>query len=489
MFMIQRVTRLGLAALLLLFSVTAFTQTVTNVVAQPPRTIDIREYAKSLQWEPATDTPSRSPLRSASPAPDNIRWIDRIHNLPDYLLSFYNFHHAKVQDALNGKTNYLVDYKSGTRQVPDLWENTYMIPINTCKSQIDIHFPNDVANAGTDATRAYIQSVIEDEVFRLDKELGTFIPYTFMSMSYDNPDAFWLGNYYSWCSAYSYTYYAMTNSVEINYTAYFIIKSDVFDYRIEPFRTTAEIRSGITEFKALVDSILKDVPSSTRYVKLRYLNDWLTKHNAYASNYDSKNSPSIVWSPMSALRGTSGDSGPVCEAYSRALKVLLDKLDIPCMLAVGYAKWDAYSNPESHMWNEVKMNDGQWYAVDVTWNDPLTGSANELKQSGAENEDWLLLGRNTRVPSGITFAQSHPNSLVYGQSESSNWDYDNETLIADTRFDVSTYSVPQVANTSGAVTVYSILGVNMGTFESAGQALSSLESGIYIINGRKHIIK
>ena len=489
MFMTQRVTRLGLAALLLLFSVTAFTQTVTQTVALPPRTIDIREYAKSLQWEPATDNPSRSPLRSASPAPDNIRWIDRIHNLPDYLLSFYNFHHAKVQDALNGKTNYLVDYKSGTRQVPDLWENTYMIPINVWNYEVDIHFPDDVAKAGTDATRAYIQKVAEDEVIRLGDELDKFMPYTFMSMSYDNPQAFWLGNYYSWCGAYSYNYYTMTNSVKINYTAYFIIKSDVFDYRIEPFRTTAQIRSGITEFKALVDSILKDVPSSTRYVKLRYLNDWLTKHNSYASNYDPQTSPALVWSPISALRGTSGDSGPVCEAYSRALKVLLDRLDIPCMLAVGYVKWDAYSNPESHMWNEVKMNDGQWYAVDVTWNDPLTGSATEPIQSGAENEDWLLLGRNTRVPSGITFAESHPNSITYGQTQSLGWDYEYETLIADTRFDVSTYGVHQAAMTAGSVKVYSLLGVNIGTFESLDQAISSLESGLYIINGRKVVVK
>lgn len=23
------------------------------------------------------------------------------------------------------------------------------------------------------------------------------------------------------------------------------------------------------------------------------------------------------------------------------------------------------------MWNNVQMNDGNWYGVDVTWNDPL----------------------------------------------------------------------------------------------------------------------
>ena len=482
---------------LLSFTTTLWAQTVSEWVVGPTRTVDIREFAKSLQWEPATDAPSRSPLRVADPAPDDIRWIDRIHNLPSYLLTFYNNHHKAVQDALNGKTNYLVDYKSGTQQETDLWEDYYMIPIKTWSYKIEYTFPDDVDYTDVNAKREYALLAVENAIDKHFEELDNFMPYTFMSMSYDNPEAFWLGNFYTWCGCWNYRFNYINEKghdyVQYMYYTYFIIKGTVndnpFDYRIVPFTTATQIKEGITEFKTLVDGILEDLPNSTRYVQLRYLNDWLTKHNAYAANYDPNTSPSIVWSPMSALRGTTGTAGPVCEAYSRALKVLLNRINIPCVLAVGDAKWDVSVTPESHMWNEVKMNDGNWYAVDVTWNDPMTGAANELKQSGAENEDWLLLGRNDIVAPGLTFAQSHPNSLAFGQSSSSHWDYDNETLIADTRFDVSTYGVHQAAMTAGSVKVYSLLGVNIGTFESLDQAISSLESGLYIINGRKVVVK
>jgi transglutaminase-like putative cysteine protease len=279
------------------------------------------------------------------------------------------------------------------------------------------------------------------------------------------------------------------DSVEYTYLVLYNIKAGDFDCRIDKFASAQAVKNGVTEFKTLVNDILKNNPNTTRYAQVQYLNDWLTKHNSYSSAYASGDFSPIVWSPISALRGTTGDEGPVCEGYSRAFKILCDGLNIPCILAVGDAIGSKGATPESHMWNEVKMNDGLWYAVDVTWNDPMVGGGAQAMESGAENENWLLLGKNDVVNEwdGLTFAESHPNSLVYGQGESSAWDYDNETLIADTHFDIAN-GVESVAEPENAK-VYSILGVYLGSYQSVESALSSLESGIYIINGRKVLVK
>lgn len=51
----------------------------------------------------------------------------------------------------------------------------------------------------------------------------------------------------------------------------------------------------------------------------------------------------------------------VCQGYALAFKVLMDRAGIPCC----YVKSDAMN----HAWNMVQL-DGNWYHVDVTWDDP-----------------------------------------------------------------------------------------------------------------------
>ena len=87
----------------------------------------------------------------------------------------------------------------------------------------------------------------------------------------------------------------------------------------------------------------------------------------------------------------------------------------------------------------------------------------------------------------MTGVQTCALPILYGQDQVERWEYDNETLIADTHFDVANGISQTQAGTS--VTVYSIVGIKMGTFSSIDEAVSSLENGIYIINGRKFIVK
>lgn len=501
--MVQNFTRLFkilVTVFLLSTSTCLWAQEGTYFEMGERHTIDLREFTANLKWESA-DVRSRIDTRAGTPAPDDIRWIDRIHNLPDYMRTFYDNHGQRVQEVLAGGTNYLIDPANDNKYAKHFSNGSTYLVLKEIKKGISYTYPKDVIDDNPSALQSYAVNAMNQDIdAHLDEyqeDVYAFIPYMFMSMSYDFPQAFWLGNYWSWATTRGCSYGGyMNNGIDsINYTfsVLFCINDNSFDYRLEDFRTVSAIRNGVNEFNSLVQNILADVPNSTRYAQVRYLNDWLTKHNAYSSAYASGEFSPIVWSPISALRGTNGDKGPVCEGYSRALKILLNKLNIPCILAVGDAKGSKDGTPESHMWNEVKMNDGQWYSVDVTWNDPVDGGiiGTQPKQSGIECEKWLLLGKNDIVNEwdNLTFAESHPNSLVYGQSESSNWDYDNETLIADTRFDALTYGVHQAAMTAGSVKVYSLLGVNIGTFESLDQAISSLESGLYIINGRKVVVK
>ena len=470
-----------------------FAQTDQAFFMGEPHYFDLNQFIEDLDWESA-DVQSKIDTKGSgnTPAPDDIRWIDRIYNLPGYMRDFYDNHGLRVQEVLNGGSNYLSDPASDDADnVIHFGDGSTFVTLKKIQKGLTFTYPQDVVDQDPTVFRQYALNAINDDIALHQDEyledVYDFMPYMFMSMSYDYPQAFWLRNYWSWSTSYGaswgYLPDAGKDSAVYTYVVLFAIENSQYDYRNEDFRDPDVLSAAVTEYKGLVDNILADVPYTTRYDQVRYLNNWLTKHNAYNSCYDPQGSPSIVWSPMSALRGTSGERGPVCEAYARSFKVLCDRLGIPCMLAVGDAKGSRNATPESHMWDEVKMNDGLWYAVDVTWNDPMTGSPLALV-SGAENENWLLLGRYDIVNQAddLTFADSHPNSLVYGQTESAQWDYDNQSLITDYGFNPVT-GVARIGASQKEDEIYSILGVRMN------KSVGELEPGLYIINGRKVVIR
>ena len=68
---------------------------------------DLKEFVDNLDWESADVQAKIGTRRAGAPAPDDIRWIDRIYNLPDYMRTFYDNHGKRVQEVLNGGSNYL----------------------------------------------------------------------------------------------------------------------------------------------------------------------------------------------------------------------------------------------------------------------------------------------------------------------------------------------------------------------------------------------
>ena len=69
------------------------------------------------------------------------------------------------------------------------------------------------------------------------------------------------------------------------------------------------------------------------------------------------------------IYGALVDKKAVCEGYARTYKFLLDELGIPCVIACGTGT-NRSGETESHAWNYVQIDD-TWYAIDVTWDDPV----------------------------------------------------------------------------------------------------------------------
>lgn len=168
----------------------------------------------------------------------------------------------------------------------------------------------------------------------------------------------------------------------------------------------------VTEDAALLESAVKTLAkqakeySSQRSDQLSYINQALCQYNAY--NTEAAGGDHVYrypWTALSALDqltvidDANGTLKPVCEGYARALKLICDELEIPCVLVSGMGE------NENHMWNYVKLENGYWYAMDVTWNDS-TG-----------HDGYLLVGKSVmnekHTPSGIFMTSGQSLEFLY----------------------------------------------------------------------------
>lgn len=330
-------------------------------------------------------------LQSAGPVPlkasNEANWIDRL-DLSGYE-SVRDFYDALVEAADNdGENDFLIadayleeaaTSSNSTSRVGDYDRMSHSIIAlkGTYKNQED--FNDQFANAA---------SYLFAAVAAFDR---------------DHPEVFWLGN------GCRFTAWSVGATFFVGYE----VSSDLRD---AAYSSEADIRQGIQKRDADAGKILAAVADvSNASGKTKYFNKWLTENNAYNTNLsNAKVNCRNAWECVSALSGKAGLEGPVCEGYARAFKVLCDRSNIPCVLVDGNAKSSSTSAGEGHMWNYVQIENGKWYAVDATWNDPNPGN---VAHSGHESENWFLVGSDT-VIGGMKFLESHPvKNKMFNDSE------------------------------------------------------------------------
>lgn len=87
---------------------------------------------------------------------------------------------------------------------------------------------------------------------------------------------------------------------------------------------------------------------------IRYDSDSLSLLPVYSTDPDNDN-------PYGALV----NGRAICRGYATSFQLLMDLAGIECITVEGEANADR----EEHAWNMVRL-DGDWYCVDVTWDDP-----------------------------------------------------------------------------------------------------------------------
>lgn len=209
---------------------------------------------------------------------------------------------------------------------------------------------------------------------------------TFLS---DHPEIFYIDFYKLTISA---------ARVSGEYKAYIDSGRDANIYQDGGFTSEAEVNKAIEAFDTKVDKIVADAEKVTdeygtakEILQIKYVNKVLAESieydygalNDYLENGSMASSGAFIESAYGGL--VVGKC--VCTGYSRAYKVILDELGIPCIVVKGNTagkdeKGNTTGGSVGHAWNYVwaetpkaeenkkarAYEGGKWYAVDVTWN-------------------------------------------------------------------------------------------------------------------------
>lgn len=230
------------------------------------------------------------------------------------------------------------------------------------------------------------------------------------SVYYDHPELFWVDS--------SLTYYmngsGIVTSLIVNFNG-----------------TANSLKTSQQRFESAIAPLINYASTlSNDAQKAKYVHDYLTNTIDYVSGaeYNQSAYSAIV------------NGKTVCAGYAHAFQYCMQKLGIPAAYIVGYAG-------ENHAWNILRL-DGEYYAMDVTWDDPLNNPAttyyydyfnitdaqiskdhtrdsisaklptangtkysfNSYFGSGAYGSDFSVLNNNTSMPSDYNNTSSLPSS-------------------------------------------------------------------------------
>lgn len=96
-------------------------------------------------------------------------------------------------------------------------------------------------------------------------------------------------------------------------------------------------------------------PGMSEYDQVKAIHDYLVHHITYDGGSDDR---------ACSAAGALVDGRAVCDGYAAAFDLMCYLSGIECVRVTGWANG-------RHAWNKVKV-DGNWYNVDVTWDDPVS---------------------------------------------------------------------------------------------------------------------
>ena len=235
-------------------------------------------------------------------------------------------------------------------------------------------------------------------------ELGDYYQSAIEAYTYDNPDVFYLSPSKMYLNIETTTFGSSTT-----YNVFINNGSDA-NYFTDEFSSEAQVRSAINSIEQVKNTLVSRRTGNT-YEDIKMDHDYLVDN----IEYDTSLSKDNIYDVYGALVNRVA----VCEGYARSFKYILDEMGISSVLVIGTGT-NSRGETERHAWNYVEI-DGNWYAVDCTWDDPVVVGGGNLPQSSKYK--YFLKGANEFNQDHISSGQFTDGGKVFSYPSLSSSSY------------------------------------------------------------------
>lgn len=235
--------------------------------------------------------------------------------------------------------------------------------LESCKSFADYgqNVSYDVEHKYSFDTVEYAISGITEENFNdVADYYFTIIAEVYSVFKNDHPEFYWLSNeIYMFASMRG-----LGNSYNLSVGMYMNVYDEYAD---------AEYRNSLDE--KIEDSVqdyidyINKCEEDDNYSIAKLLHDKIIDNVDYA--YDEYGHPLDTPQAHSIVGVLDGDpyTNVVCEGYAKTYQLILNAVGVENVYVTGYAFNGIRT--EAHAWNMVKLDDGEYYNFDVTWDDQI----------------------------------------------------------------------------------------------------------------------
>lgn len=237
-----------------------------------------------------------------------------------------------------------------------------------------------------------------------DQILKSAFQYSINALLFDYPELFFV-DIESLSLAISRTEY--NNNTAVNKVS--IANSEGSKFYIRGINSKEEVNKLRESVYSERNKILNASKHLTTIERIKYIQNHIIDN----TEYDQTLSKANIYNLLGPLL----DGYAVCEGYARAFKFLMDGANIPTIIVAGKG-YDGAGRVERHAWNYVKLN-GNWYLVDVTWNDPIITGGGSITDK--ERYQYFLVGKeftkNSHVEDGNIVDDAnfkYPQLSIYG---------------------------------------------------------------------------
>ena len=186
------------------------------------------------------------------------------------------------------------------------------------------------------------------------EELGNYYQSAIEAYIYDNPNIFYLSPSKMYLNIETITKFA-----DVSYNV-FINSGNEDNYFAEGFTSEEQVREAINRVEEIKNNILSQ-RNGNNYEDIKMVHDYLVDNIEYDTTISRNNIYDVYGALVNRIA--------VCEGYARSFKYILDEMGIPCVLVIGTGT-NSQGETERHAWNYIEL-EGNWYAVDCTWDDPI----------------------------------------------------------------------------------------------------------------------